>query len=61
MMCSHARRFLVFVEIRLESERFTATAAHVRLGVRVRLNVSPQVRLVGERFIADCTLERFLA
>ena len=61
MMCSHARRFLVLVEIRLESERFTATAAHVRLGVRVRLNVSSQVGLVGERFVADCTLERFLA
>lgn len=61
MMCTHAGRFLVLVEIGLQGERLAATAAHVRFRVRVGLDVSTQVRLVGERFIADRAFERFLA
>lgn len=59
-MGTHAGRLLVLVEVRFQGERLAATTAHVRLGVRMRLYVGAQVRLVGEGLVANRTLEWFL-
>jgi len=59
-MGTHAGGLFVFVEIRFQGERLAATTAHMRLGVRVRLNVGAQVRLVGEGLVANGALEGFL-
>lgn len=49
---------LVFAQVRLEREGLAAPAAGVRLGVRVRLDVSPQVGLVREGLGADVAAKR---
>lgn len=56
----HAGRVLVFVQIGLEREGFSAAGTRVGLRVRVRLDVRSQVRLVRKRLLADVTLERLL-
>jgi len=59
-MRTHTGGFLVLVEIRFQGERLAATTAHMRLSVRVRLNVGAQVGLVGKGLVANGTLEGFL-
>lgn len=54
----HAGRILVFVQVGFEGEGLSAAGTGVRLGVGVRLNVRPEIRLVRERLLADATLER---
>lgn len=51
----------MLVEVGLEGESFAATAADVRLRVRVCLNVGPEVGLVGEGLVADGAFEWFFA
>lgn len=60
MVGTHARRLLVLVEVRLQGEGLAATTAHVRLGVRVRLDVGAQIRLVGKGFVANGAFEGLL-
>ena len=55
---AHTRRLLVLVEVATQSERLAAAATHVRLVGRVRLDVRPQVGLVGERLAAVRAPER---
>ncbi len=51
----------MLVQVRLESEGLVAPGADEGLGVGVSLDVSPQVRLVSERLLADVARERFLS
>ena len=60
-MAAHARRFLVLVQVTTQCERLTASTTDVRLVGRVRLDVSAQVGLVGERFATVRATERFLS
>ena len=50
----------MLVEVGLEGEGLVAPRADEGLGVGVGLNVSPQVRLVGERLLANVASEWFL-
>jgi len=59
-MGTHAGGLLVLVEIRFQGKCLAATTAYMRLGIRVRLNVSTQVGLVSKSLVANGTLERFL-
>lgn len=52
-----ARWLFVFIQVRLEGERLAAPQAAMGLCVRMRLNVSAEVGLVGKSFGADGTLE----
>ena len=60
-MAAHTRRLFVFVQVATQCKRFAAAATDVWLVGRVRLNVSAQVGLVGERLAAVWTAERFLS
>ena len=51
----------MLVQVRLECEGLVAPGADEGLGVGVGLDVSPQVRLVRERLLADVAGERFLS
>lgn len=57
----HARRLLVFIQVRLKCERFPAPPADVRLRVRMGLDVRPQVRLVRKGLPANSAFEGLLA
>lgn len=50
----------MLVQVGLEGKGLSAAGARVGLGVGVRLNVCPEIRLVRERLLADATLERLL-
>lgn len=52
-----ARWLFVLVQVRLEGEWLAAPQAAMGLRVRMRLNVSSEVGLVGKSFGADGTLE----
>lgn len=57
----HTAGFLVFVEVALERERFTASSARVWFHIAVCLSVCSQVGFIGEGFSADWAGERTLS
>lgn len=61
MMGTHTRGLFVLVKIRLQRESLSATPAYVRFRVRMGLNVSSKVWLVGKRLVTDCTFERLFS
>jgi hypothetical protein len=55
------RSLLMFVKVRLESERLVALAAPETLDGGMRLHVGPQVGAVGEGLVAQVAFVRLLA
>ena len=51
----------MFVEVGLESKGLVASGAVVGLGVRMGLNVGPQVALVSKRFVTNVAFEGFFS
>jgi len=60
-MTAHARRLFVLVQVAAQRKRLATTTTDVRLVCAVSLNVSTQVRLVGERLAAVWAAERLLS
>lgn len=59
-MKPHARRLLMFVQVRFQSECLPTSAAHMGLSMGMRLHVCAQIRLIGESFCANGAFERLL-